>query len=110
MQVTYTPHHYDNDETAVDSLSFKAYEPVEVDERRGDIVNKFRANPFFAVGALTKEQEERKEVWRLVRRAQELMREHAAKARRFEDDPVGEVTRAEKIESAAAATPGQEVH
>lgn len=78
----YQPLPEDADHTTVDGISFKAYEPVEIDGAgKPDLMAKLRRNPWFAEGT---HDEERHVKWKRVRDAQAKAAEHRAKADEIE--------------------------
>lgn len=80
-KITYMPHGDDRDTVEVAGISFKAYEPTEVDDKNADLVMKLKRNPWFTDGEI---DADRKTAWENVRAAQQKAKEHRAEAERLE--------------------------
>jgi hypothetical protein len=65
-KITYTPEPHDPDATLVGCIQFQAYQPVEIDNNRADLIEKLSRNRWFVVG---EEIEARRERWDKVRAA-----------------------------------------
>jgi hypothetical protein len=82
--ITYQPHYYDADETQVEDIKFKAYEPVDVGENRRDLVHRLKSNPWFTLGEV---DAKRKALWAAAREQSRLAQEHAQEAARLLYEP-----------------------
>jgi hypothetical protein len=81
----------DADTTTVDTVEFKAYEPVKLPAGRAYLGGKLHANPFFSsTHDMKKDHEDRKKAW-----------EAARDAKKKRDDAQAEV---DKLDKAAAAS------
>ena len=65
-KITYAPDPHDPDATSVAGIQFRAYQPVEVDNNRVDLVEKLSRNRLFVVGEAI---DARRERWGKVRAA-----------------------------------------
>lgn len=80
-KLTYMPTVHDADETVVDGVKFPAYEAVEVDDKKHELIAKLKRNPWFTDG---EPSAERKEKWASARKAQAQAKEHRAEADKLE--------------------------
>lgn len=87
----YMPHAHDPDETVVDGITFKAYEPIDIGEHKAGLAAKLAANPWFTAG---KVDEERKAGWAAARKVEQEAAAAADAAAAAKADPAAEALRA----------------
>jgi hypothetical protein len=102
--LVYMPLHHDADETVVDGVTFKAYEPFDVGERRTDLAKKLASNPWFSAGEV---DADRKATWEKVRKAQKESAAQSEAARRLAADPTGELAKRETADKKVVASDPQ---
>lgn len=84
-KLIYQPSPDDNDTVTVDGVTFAAFEAVDVDDAKADLVAKLKRNPWFAVDV---PDQERFTVWKTVRDAQAQAASHRLAAEAIEANPV----------------------
>jgi hypothetical protein len=95
--LTYCPEPGDNDETSSGGVDFKAYVPVEVDNKRHELIIKLSRNAWFTAG---EPDPARKAAWERVRLAQAAAKTHRDHADHIEKHPETHI----HLKSAPAAT------
>lgn len=101
-KLTYMPEPHDNDETTVGGITFKAYEPTQVDDSRVEIITKLKRNPWFTDG---EPDPARYSAWKLVRDSKAMADQHRDFADKVEADAIAKAkaARAELAKAPAAA-------
>lgn len=83
-KITYMPTPQDPDDTVVAGIAFSAYQPVDVDDSRADIIAKLKSNAWFTDGD---PDPLRKQQWSAARAAQQQVQAHRQMAAKIEQNP-----------------------
>jgi hypothetical protein len=87
----YMPFAHDPDETVVDGIMFRAYEPIDIGEHKAGLAAKLAGNPWFSAG---KADEERKTAWAAARKVEQEAAAAVDAAAKAQADPAAEAARA----------------
>lgn len=84
-KLTYQPLPHDTDETTVAGITFKAFEPVELnDDLQKELIAKLGENPWFTTGEV---DQDRYDQWKALRNARAVAAQHHDHAEAIEKNP-----------------------